>query len=205
LEDFITTKESFCEDTRGLTKSSDATSDYQKCIKEIKGDIKNLPVEKGADYCYLSYFWDDQYELLYSCLIAQGMHKDSTYCKLKYKNEVELKEKAVQLRKTEQGEAFVFNEDNDVVDVQTLYDCLKVEDNGGIPDSLEEAFDSTKCEKLVKMNTLDSYDKQRITDFTVTKSLEVETPVNVDGRTCHSSKNVDDKSVSFLTATFAAE
>jgi hypothetical protein len=76
-----------------------SAEDIIKCENDIKQDIKNLPLAKGADYCYLTYFWDDQYKLLYNCLEAQGLHKDSNYCKLKYKTEVELKAKEVQKRK----------------------------------------------------------------------------------------------------------
>ena len=67
ISEFITPKASFCQQTRGLAKGS---AEDTKCQEQIKFDIKNLPTEKGADYCYLSYFWDDQYDLLYTCLIA---------------------------------------------------------------------------------------------------------------------------------------
>ena len=62
MDAFVTPKDQFC--------TSIGAEDQEKCIADIKDDIKFLPTEKGADYCYLTYFWDDQYELLYACLIA---------------------------------------------------------------------------------------------------------------------------------------
>jgi hypothetical protein len=53
---FITKKSDFCQNVRGLTAGS---PEDLKCQNEIKQDIKNLPKDKGADYCYLNYFWDD--------------------------------------------------------------------------------------------------------------------------------------------------
>lgn len=79
MKKFEASKADFCKNVRGLKSG---TTEYQKCQDDIKLAIRNLPIEKGADYCYLYYFWDDQYELLYECLLKQGLHKDSTYCKL---------------------------------------------------------------------------------------------------------------------------
>jgi hypothetical protein len=67
MASFETSKESFCQVTLGHTPDSPEDT---KCQTDIKAPIRLSPIEKGADYCYLSYFWDDQYELLYACLEA---------------------------------------------------------------------------------------------------------------------------------------
>ena len=87
--------------------------------------------------------------------------------------------KAVLKKQTDQGDAYVADP-NDVVDVQTLYDCLSKEENGGIPDSSKDGFDSTQCAGLVKMNKDDSYHKKEVKEFTtVDKSGEGTNPITV--------------------------
>jgi hypothetical protein len=92
-----------------------------------------------------------------------------------------------------------------VVDVTTFYACLKEEDNGGIPDSSDIGFDSTKCANLVQMEKYATYDKKRITaaDYTVSKSMDVAS-LKVEGKTCETSKNADATSKAFITTKFSA-
>lgn len=109
--------------------------------------------------------------------------------------------KAVQKKKTEQGDAYVADP-NDVVDIQTLYDCQKKEEYGGIPDSSADGFDSTQCAGLVQMNKDDSYEKKKVTQFkTVEKSADGTNPIEVQAKTCYTAKNQDTGNA-FITANF---
>lgn len=198
MASFETSKESFCQVTLGHTPDSPEDT---KCQTDIKAPIRLSPIEKGADYCYLSYFWDDQYELLYACLEAQGLQKDSTYCRLQYKYFKGLKEKEVQKRREDEGDAFVEDPVADVYGVEKLYECQK---GMGIPDSSEEGFDSTKCENLVAINKANSYEQKRITDFTVYKNKEVITPIKIVNRVCHQARGTKD-SQAWIKTSFSSE
>ena len=38
----------------------------------------------GGDYCFITYFWQEQYDDLYNCLEEQGVQKDASYCESKF-------------------------------------------------------------------------------------------------------------------------
>ena len=69
----ITEDRVYCE-----TKYQTDTTEMYKCIKD-KG------MKEGGDYCYLTYFWADEYDKKYTCLKDQGVKNDTNYCVLKDK------------------------------------------------------------------------------------------------------------------------
>ena len=44
---------------------------------------KTINIAYGGDYCYLTYYWPEDYEEKTKCLVNQGVKNDSNYCVLK--------------------------------------------------------------------------------------------------------------------------
>jgi hypothetical protein len=38
----------------------------------------------GEDYCFATYKWEDEYDLLQECLVTETAPQESTYCNRKF-------------------------------------------------------------------------------------------------------------------------